>query len=739
MALTDNTLKTRIALKYDTYANWTSESLGAGLGANYVLKKGEVGFVEIPSSSSVLKDGNAANLPTVLFKVGDGVTAFKNLKWGSAVAADVYGWAKKQYLEWGDMSEAFKTALKNDANTDHKYTFEEGTDTNGNTYYTVYESVLTNGTWSTPAKVQDIASMLTVQNIGEQVNYITEVVGEVEDLDQLASDVEQAKEDIEALEAKVGKNSVATQITNAINGLDKADSAVAHQFVTAVSEENGIINVSRAQAEIADINGLSAKISDLESADNENSSAITEEVNRAKGAEGDLDTAIKAEAARADAAEKVNAKAISDEVARAEGAEEDLQTAINDEETARKAQIGNLGKVSAEEGAADHTVKSYVDAKIAEVNADNSELEGRVESLETDVATLIDKDTGKSVRQIANEELAAQLIPEDAKESLNTLQEIAAWIQSHPDDAATMNQAIAANTAAIGAEETRAKAAEAANASDINGLKTRMKTAESDIGALEALHAEGKTVAQEVSDGITLLNLSNTYYSKTAGEADAAAIEVLNGDASTDGSVAKAVADEASNRNAAISAAVAALDVTNNVSDAVAGITVKVDEVDGKVSKPVVTVAGNEVIYTAAEGSTHANLTATNVNGVLKGDAIAAIKQYADACELSEKTRAEAAENGLGTRITALEDAVGETDVAGQIKTEIEKLDSTATVATVGADNKVKIKTTVEETDGKIGNGASEITLGVAAYTNAIEDLDQTSVYLFLDCGNAQA
>lgn len=74
----------------------------------------------------------------------------------------------------------------------------------------------------------------------------------------------------------------------------------------------------------------------------------------------------------------------------------------------------------------------------------------------TDVDTLIGSDTGKSVRAIANEELAAQLIPEGAQESLNTLTEIAQWIQSHPDDAAAMNAAIAKLNeivAGIGGEE----------------------------------------------------------------------------------------------------------------------------------------------------------------------------------------------------------------------------------------------------------------------------------------------
>ena len=55
---------------------------------------------------------------------------------------------------------------------------------------------------------------------------------------------------------------------------------------------------------------------------------------------------------------------------------------------------------------------------------------------------LIDTDNGKSIRTIANEELIKQLVTEDAQESLDTLKEIAAWIQNHPKDAADMNESI---------------------------------------------------------------------------------------------------------------------------------------------------------------------------------------------------------------------------------------------------------------------------------------------------------
>ena len=75
------TLNTRIQLKYDTYANWTTN--------NPVLLSGEIAVVVIPAST-----GAVPNEPTILFKVGDGSTSFNSLQWVAAPAADVYSWAK---------------------------------------------------------------------------------------------------------------------------------------------------------------------------------------------------------------------------------------------------------------------------------------------------------------------------------------------------------------------------------------------------------------------------------------------------------------------------------------------------------------------------------------------------------------------------------------------------------------------------------------------------------------------
>ena len=63
-------------------------------------------------------------------------------------------------------------------------------------------------------------------------------------------------------------------------------------------------------------------------------------------------------------------------------------------------------------------------------------------NLRATVSTLIGNDGGMSVRQIAVDVLETALIPENAKESLDTLKEIADWIQSHPDDASNFNTRI---------------------------------------------------------------------------------------------------------------------------------------------------------------------------------------------------------------------------------------------------------------------------------------------------------
>lgn len=75
------TLNTRIQLKYDTYENWTAN--------NPVLLAGEVAVTTVQSAQAPV-----SQVPAILFKVGDGTNKFNALNWASAIAADVYPWAK---------------------------------------------------------------------------------------------------------------------------------------------------------------------------------------------------------------------------------------------------------------------------------------------------------------------------------------------------------------------------------------------------------------------------------------------------------------------------------------------------------------------------------------------------------------------------------------------------------------------------------------------------------------------
>lgn len=124
------------------------------------------------------------------------------------------------------------------------------------------------------------------------------------------------------------------------------------------------------------------------------------------------------------------------------------KTELEGKITAVQNTIGTVteGKTVVEMIADAQTAATYDDTALAGRVAAN---EGAIEVLDGKVTTLIGDDADKSVRTIANEELAKQLIAEGAAESLDTLQEIAAWIQSHPGDASAMNEAIVALQAKV--------------------------------------------------------------------------------------------------------------------------------------------------------------------------------------------------------------------------------------------------------------------------------------------------
>lgn len=358
------TLNTRIQLKYDTFQNWSTN--------NPTLLAGEIAVVEVPTAQ-----GSVSQVPAVLIKVGNGTQAFNDLAWGSALAADVYPWAKASTKPTYQATEIegledFIAGEINDTNTQYQlvslgntsfklqsregtsgewvdaqtititYTLSTG-DTNGTISFNGTEVAvagLKSAAYTEASAYDPAGSASTAQSasqsyadtqiglaktelIGSGSATSTTIKGAVQEANtytdtQIASKIgavykpvgsvaftglpsapgaselgnvynvtnaftadtrfvvsEQGKQypagtnvavvqdgDSYYFDALAGvvdlsnyatNSSVDSKVSTAIQGLDKSDSAVGKQFVTAVSQTNGIISVTRAALQATDI------------------------------------------------------------------------------------------------------------------------------------------------------------------------------------------------------------------------------------------------------------------------------------------------------------------------------------------------------------------------------------------------------------------------------------------------------------------------------------------------------
>lgn len=125
---------------------------------------------------------------------------------------------------------------------------------------------------------------------------------------------------------------------------------------------------------------------------------------------------------------------------------------------------------------------------VAELSAQDQQA---ISNLQSTVATIIDTDTNMSIREIAASELAAQLIPANAEESLDTLQEIAQWIQDHPDDASAMSEDITILQTQVGNLNSLLN--------DQDGLIDRVESLESTIGTFTPVQGSYLNVGSAIS------------------------------------------------------------------------------------------------------------------------------------------------------------------------------------------------------------------------------------------------
>lgn len=184
------------------------------------------------------------------------------------------------------------------------------------------------------------------------------------------------------------------------------------------------------------------------------------------------------------------------------------------EELNKKEAAGAAAAVEAKLGTVPEgsTVMAEIEKAQTAATYDDTNVRELIGANTTAITTLKGDDSNKSVRTIANEELAAQLIPSSAAEALDTLQEIANWIQSHPNDASAMNEKITALQTAVGkpaqgdTPATGLYLTDANNAAEIAriaGLVGALGTLASKNTITNAEVAENAAIAMSKIDGLT--------------------------------------------------------------------------------------------------------------------------------------------------------------------------------------------------------------------------------------------
>ena len=134
-----------------------------------------------------------------------------------------------------------------------------------------------------------------------------------------------------------------------------------------------------------------------------------------------------------------------------------------------------------------------------------------ISDLQSVTSTLVGEDTGKSVSEIVTAKVAELLIPENASESLDTLQEIAQWIQDHPENASAMNDSITVLETKVGNLEDLLNGT---NGEDglvdrVETLESSVSTLQSTVGTLVAVPGSYSDVGSAISylnDNVTTIN-----------------------------------------------------------------------------------------------------------------------------------------------------------------------------------------------------------------------------------------
>ena len=473
---------TRILLKYDSLSNWNSSSL--------ILKAGEVAIATVPSTDDVTKSAEGVITPpaAVVIKVGDGASTFAQLPIISALAADVYGWAKKseaEFKDWLDKTAGFATDTElanvkaaldaKDKTLEELIAQIEGGGEGGESLTDLYTSV---------NALKTVLSSFMPANGESAENDAVKTA-----IDAVADAVATLRSDMTDADATLGAKIAALEST--VNGTEEADGLV--DDVAALKSglstaQQDIVDINAAIGEVAEGKNVVGMISEAEAAakkytDDELAevSAAVEENTAAIATlngtgEGSIHKTVADEIANvvANAPEDFDTlKEIADWIANdttgAAGMANDIADLI-ERADAVDTGIASLQENISDLEAADKDLSDRIDAIVGEGSTGTlAALEARVSTAETDITNLKSKD----------DELAG---------SIQTLDAAVKAVKATADQ----------NVLDIAGEVSRATEAEGSLLSSLNSEITRATDAEAALDArINALAAE-KTYINDI-------------------------------------------------------------------------------------------------------------------------------------------------------------------------------------------------------------------------------------------------
>ena len=657
---TNKVFQTRIQLKYDTYENW--------IAADPILKKGEMAIATIPEGNTTSK---LQNLPNVVLKIGDGANKYSILPFVSGLAADVYSWAKASTKPSYAASEI--TGLQE--------AIEQYSDYDTNTQYRIVQ-VVNEEKVAIPGKYQLQSKELggDWQNVTDSLIDVTDAFGRIATLETT----------IEGLTG--GAGSIASQIDAAIKKLNAT--------ISNRTNENAV-NADGLDVTIVQENGALKSVT-------------------ATIKEGTYDAAGAASAVLGKDTDAVGAATVhgaNKAAAAAQAKAEEAATAVAQEVTDRQAAITNLSYTGYIAGVADNSETISFVGEISEANgvvsatkrdlkfktAYNSE--NNKVATEADVKAVVDKFSKSLTYKGMLDELPTDVSGYKAGDVIivKTLEYIfdGTKFDQFGDEgiADTVKKSLtsdpqsgATNKTITSIVQTNGMVTATYDEISISGDQVQVPKADGTEGT-ETLNARLDAIKAGASADVTALEEKVT--------ANTTAINVLNGDVETVGSVDK------------------------KINDKVIGLV-------------------STVSQDAAEANGQLALTVVQENGTLKsvsGSIKAGTYDAAGAAAAVLGKSTDTAENK--TVYGAFAAAAAAQTSADNAASAITKLTSDGAVATETQTNgQFGVLTQVKQTNGAISKGA-EVMLHKVAASGKINDLDQEigannkPVWIVFDCGSA--